>query len=572
MLIKKSLTFAVIMLISLSAGAAEVIYSDGADITVDGVSTGVTYSGYEHASFDQVNLNSYATALVQPTAALDSRYYDYAVLRFNDLFGPAAGQIAAGDVISSATISFDIYQTGSQVYLGAVNADGSTWAASPSLIKEDTGGAANAQYVPTNFIGTFGSEYSPIGTYSFDITSLVADWRAAPATNAGLVLYTRFGERVDWGPWFAGLTRLTPGVLTITTGPTNTPPTADFAFEQLSNIGNTALLRLDGTGSFDPDAGDVLTFQWTVDGMADCVGNLALCGVIDIPLGFGAHDVALTVTDPEGASDETTKTVTLNPAELAVLEIDKSKVKFTENSYVKFHGEIGLPFGEDYTTLSAEAVADIYVAGVEILPPTTVAFMPEVGADEWEYEGNEATNGISKFKIDWKGARYRFKESDYPIKMKSHIIAPTETVLTIKYKMKDIGGAFPIDIDGRALIDVDASGGATTVTAGVLIEVEETGKEITLTLPFPLLDTSIITIGTLGDSVYRVLYVVEGLKGSIGRFELEANFDASPFPAGATTLPRTIELDIDVGAQRYFGSASLGESELSVKKDKWRSK
>ncbi|WP_177420881.1 hypothetical protein [endosymbiont of Lamellibrachia barhami] len=156
--------------------------------------------------------------------------------------------------------------------------------------------------------------------------------------------------------------------------------------------------------------------------------------------------------------------------------------------------------------------------------------------------------------------------------MKSHIIAPTETVLTIKYKMKDIGGAFPIDIDGRALIDVDAFGVATTVTPGVLIEEEEEGKEITLTFPFPLLDASIITIGTLGDSVYRVLNVVEGLKGSIGRFELEANFDASPFTAGAATLPRTIELDIDVGAQRYFGSASLGESELSVKKDKWRSK
>ncbi|RDH80890.1 MAG: hypothetical protein DIZ78_17665 [endosymbiont of Escarpia spicata] len=350
---------------------------------------------------------------------------------------------------------------------------------------------------------------------------------------------------------------------------TAAPPTAEFAFQQLTNIGNTALVRLDGTGSFDPDAGDVLTFQWTVDGMADCVGNLALCGVIDIPLGFGAHDVTLTVTDPEGASDEITKTVTLNPAELAVLEIDKSKVKFTENSYVKFHGEIGLPFGEDYTTLLAEAVANIYVAGVEILPPATVVFMPEVGADEWEYEGNEATNGISKFKIDWKGARYRFKESDYPINIKSHIITPTETVLTLKYKMKDIGGPFQMDIDGLALIEVDALGGATTVTAGVLIEMEEAGKEIALTLPFTLVDTSIIT---LSGTVTRVLYVVEGLKGSIGRFELEANFDASPFPAGAATLPRTIDLDIDVGAQRYFGSASLGESELSVKKDKWRSK
>lgn len=417
-----------------------------------------------------------------------------------------------------------------------------------------------AQVRPNFHLGSAGAPPFPIDTYGI-LHGVISN-----ASGQITILDTS----VSGGP--AGQASTIAGMQILLTGPTNAPPTADFAFDQLSNIGNTALLRLDGTGSFDPDAGDVLTFQWAVDGMADCVGNLALCGVIDIPLSFGAHDVTLTVTDPEGASDETTKTVTLNPAELAVLEIDKSKVKFTKNSYVKFHGEIGLPFGEDYATLLAEAVADIYVAGIEILPPTTVAFMPEVGADEWEYEGNEATNGISKFKIDWKGARYRFKESHYPIKMKSHIIAPTETVLTIKYKMKDIGGAFPIDIDGRALIDVDAFGVATTVTLGVLIEVEKEGKEITLTLPFPLLDTSIITIGTLGDNVYRVLNVVEGLKGSIGRFKLEANFDASPFLDGAATLPRTLDLYIAVGAQRYFGSASLGESELSVKKDKWRSK
>ncbi len=64
--------------------------------------------------------------------------------------------------------------------------------------------------------------------------------------------------------------------------------------------------------------------------------------------------------------------------------------------------------------------------------------------------------------------------------------------------------------------------------------------------------------------------VGDHLKGSVGRFRLEASFDGALFPAGSGTLPRTLAMDVTVGSQAYPGSTSLGPDDLRVKQDNWQ--
>jgi PKD domain len=75
-----------------------------------------------------------------------------------------------------------------------------------------------------------------------------------------------------------------------------TGPVAGLTGEQLS---------FSGTTSSDADAGDTLTFAWTIDGAA--AGSASTQGAAFATA--GAHSVALTVTDPLGRSATATQTV-----------------------------------------------------------------------------------------------------------------------------------------------------------------------------------------------------------------------------------------------------------------------
>ncbi len=93
-----------------------------------------------------------------------------------------------------------------------------------------------------------------------------------------------------------------------------------------------------------------------------------------------------------------------------------------------------------------------------------------------------------------------------------------------------------------------------------------TGEKVLLTLPFPLLFTSVIHVT---GGVNRDIFVGGGLEGSVGRFRLDVAFDAAAFPDGAATLPRTLELGLTIGAQGFPGEASLGEADLEADDDEW---
>jgi len=348
--------------------------------------------------------------------------------------------------------------------------------------------------------------------------------------------------------------------------PCNARPTANAMVAQLTNIGAMCQVRLDGSGSSDADDPlNTLTFRWTVDSAVVCNGPASSCAIVNTSLAYGTHSVTLRVTDPANGWHEDTKTITLNPSQLSVLEMDKANVNFhpAEPKKVKINGDIGLPFGVDYTELSPTATATIAIAGQTIASNASVTFTAN-GNDgkKWKFSG---TNGpVTKYEIDWDGASFKFNEAGFPIDLKTELISSSETILNISYNKKKLGGPVVVNINNQATMNIDASG---NVTASVPFDVDKPGKEVTLTLPFPLLNTSVITIS---GGQNRTINVAPYLKASVGRYRIEAIFSGAAFPAGVNTLPRTLSLSVTVGTEAYPGSDSLNASKLDIDGKHWR--
>ncbi|HVP11268.1 MAG TPA: thrombospondin type 3 repeat-containing protein, partial [Phycisphaerae bacterium] len=352
------------------------------------------------------------------------------------------------------------------------------------------------------------------------------------------------------------------------TDPCNARPTAVATVEQLTDIGEMALVQLDGSDSTDTDdAISTLTFRWTVDSTVVCDGLAASCETITILLDYGTHVVTLRVTDPAGGSSENTKTITLDPASLSVLEIEKASVSFPHHGprIVEIKGEIGLPYGVDYSELAPTATAQITVAGVIVAPESTYVFAAE-GHDgsKWRYHDPETT--VTHFDIDWDGARFAYSDRCFPIAFRSELISSTETVMNIQYVTRQLRGPVTIDFDGRATVNIASNG---TATATVPIEIDHAGREVTVTLPFPMTETSVITVA---GAQHRTIAAGDHLKASVGRYRITAKFSSTILPDGVHTTPRTLDLSATVGQEAYPGTSSLGPENFRVCGDTWLSK
>jgi len=113
-------------------------------------------------------------------------------------------------------------------------------------------------------------------------------------------------ETGESGTYFVGLegtgTQATPTpTATPTPAPTNQPPVADFTYSRTKQN----KVDLDGTPSFDSD-GTVATYEWDVgnDGSVDYTGQTVNDAIVHT-----GTVVELTVTDDDGATNSTTKTI-----------------------------------------------------------------------------------------------------------------------------------------------------------------------------------------------------------------------------------------------------------------------
>jgi len=346
--------------------------------------------------------------------------------------------------------------------------------------------------------------------------------------------------------------------------PCNARPTANAVVQQLSNIGAQAQVLLDGTGSSDADdAFSTLTFTWTVNANVVCTGLAGTCATINLNLPYGVYNITLRVTDPIGGWHETGSTLVLDPAQLSVFEIDSANIRFVGGNpkVAKVTGEIGLPFGVDYSELTATGTATVVLAGITIAPPATFNFTTQGNGKKWRYDSS--TGPVTRFDIDWDGARFSYKTNNFPIEFESRVITSSETVLTMRFDKKKLGGAVTVNINNQATVNIAANG---TVTGTVPIDVEKAGKEVTLTLPFPLTNASVITIS---GAKSKTINVGSYMKASVGRYRMDTNFNGALFPDGVNTMPRMISVAVTIGTEAYPGSDTLTAPALAKQGHHW---
>lgn len=351
----------------------------------------------------------------------------------------------------------------------------------------------------------------------------------------------------------------------------NLAPIAEVVVQQLTDIGATAQVRLNGSGSTDAeDATADLHFVWEVDGYVVCGGLGSACALHQLNLAYGSHAVTLTVTDRCGATSETDVVVQIDPAELSVLEINRANIDFcVRRPRAKLVGQVGLPLGVDYAEMAPVASVDVALAGVPILPPTTVNFAVTGGANrQWRYTNPApaSTPGLRRCDITWNGNSYLYRDASFPIEMQSDSITTTETLLELRLRKKNLVTApFVLDIGGgQALIAFDGNFTVTASTVPYVVEVP--GRRVELTLPFPLIAT---TNFVYSGSLNRTINAAPDLRAAVGRYVLTVHFPEELFPLEGLTAPHTVDFSLLLGAQGYPGATGLIPVDLLTDDCRW---
>jgi hypothetical protein len=134
-------------------------------------------------------------------------------------------------------------------------------------------------------------------------------WRAGVLTDLGSV--PGFSSALAWAINDDGIVagQGGPGGIVWSLAPVdeNHAPQADAGSDQAVHLSGsrTAAVRLDGTASRDPDAGQTLAFTWSENGV-----TLATGATPTVTLGRGVHTIVLGVTDGSlSSSDEVVVTV-----------------------------------------------------------------------------------------------------------------------------------------------------------------------------------------------------------------------------------------------------------------------
>lgn len=343
----------------------------------------------------------------------------------------------------------------------------------------------------------------------------------------------------------------------------NAPPAADIVVEQLTNIGAQALVRLDGLGTSDDDPITDLNFVWLVDGNTVCDGDNTTCSSIEYLLSYGDHEVTLIVTDSDGDSGSATTFVNLDPAQLSVLEIDFASINFsTSRPRINLIGEIGLPFGVDYSELNPIATLGVDLSTIGVLGPTDIT-LTSLGCNERKWRYDNSNGPIRSFDINWRGTRFLYREHHFPITIKSRMITSAEAVVSVSYKRRQIGNGFVIDFGNGATLTVDQNGNATST---VDMDVDRPRRQVSLTLPFPITNESQFTISGFAS---RTIDASQYLQASVGRFLLVAEFDPSLVPDGADNSDPAIDFYLTVGDEAYYSGTGLGASSIASFGNRW---
>jgi PKD repeat protein len=116
----------------------------------------------------------------------------------------------------------------------------------------------------------------------------------------------------------------------------NQPPVADAQADAVS--GNRPLtVNFDGSGSHDPDAGDLLIYEWDLDGDGQ-FGDSSAAAPSHTYLAGGAYVVTLRVTDTSGATATDTVTINVGSGPVGAIETPAAGTTWATGETVSFSG------------------------------------------------------------------------------------------------------------------------------------------------------------------------------------------------------------------------------------------
>lgn len=247
--------------------------NDGANSRSDDVSISVTSTEVSVSFRDGVN--SYAgtvdtylrnTQPSTPQGASATLEWDtdegtgggpqFTLIRFDDIFGAGPGQIPPGVFITSATLSYTVFDPGDA---SDVNEAAVAWDETATF--NDYGGEPGVQ---ADEYGTFvdSAVGNPNGTYSIDVTTSITNWLSNPAANRGWIFRPLGSDGVDLRSSDHATIAERP-ILSVTysTVQPNRPPNAPVL---ISPINNTTAVPINANLTVDvsdPD-GDPLTVTY----------------------------------------------------------------------------------------------------------------------------------------------------------------------------------------------------------------------------------------------------------------------------------------------------------------------
>ena len=190
-----------------------------------------------------------------------------------------------------------------------------------------------------------------------------------------------------------------------------------------------------------------------------------------INLTFDCHPGATVTLAAPGGGDS----ITVN--------IEKAKVSW-DHSDIHVYGKLYLPQGFWMDTLGPNGGVVTTLAGVEVANQDVEFELKGKKGDKWEYKDKEnSVCNIKEFKIDWKGAKFDYKDDD-KFHIHTHFIGGTETTLCIH--SDDTLWPFTVTID-ETTIEYDGNGDITGDIEGDDIDPQkDDNTHVHFTLPFQL--------------------------------------------------------------------------------------
>ena len=352
----------------------------------------------------------------------------------------------------------------------------------------------------------------------------------------------------------------------------NQPPVAEAgAGLSLACLELTCPVILDGSGSTDPNStseqDDIVSYEW--------YENYGEAGEVLLPTGrtisydlpLGDHQITLVVTDTVGAQGQDKIQVRVNPAQLSLVEITKAEVEWEKAgekpNRVKIHGKVAMPVGKDYYQVNPLGKATLGISSASNALGQNVVF--QVKGDygsKWEYKADPSGIGISKYEIDWQGAKFDYNRE---IRLKANHLGNNSTTLEID--RKDLAEAIVISVSDIT-IHIDPTGAVSAVPESLKVDIDDDG-EIEVELPFALAMNTAFSV-THGTTSYTVK-VGDYYSAAVGKFELMGRFD--PNGLNGTSRPATLDFGITFGDQGFPGVFQILERDWAqLKNVEWKYK